>query len=335
MALRVLFLGTPAFAVPSLLRLVDSSHRVVGVVCQPDRPRGRGQHVVPEAVKVAATECGLPVLQPVGRLDEPETLAAIRALEPDLGVVAAYGRLLPQSLLDLPRLGIVNVHASLLPRWRGAAPIHRAVMAGDAVTGVTIMRVVPALDAGPMLAKASTGIGPDETSRDLDARLAVMGADLLRSVVDRLARGPVAGDAQDDAQATYARRLERGDSQIDWARPAVAVHNQIRGLHPWPLAAAVLDGRRLMLLRSAVAAETDTGSRFSGLSENRLPVSVSEPGTIVGVERDALVVATRPGAVRILEVQEAGRAALAVRAYLNGHRVAAGDRFEPVPAAAP
>jgi methionyl-tRNA formyltransferase len=317
--LRILFMGTPAFAVPSLVRLADSTHRVVGVVTQPDRPRGRGQKVSASAVKAAAIERGIEVLQPAGRLGEPEALAAIRALDPDLAVVAAYGRLLPQSMLDLPRLGFVNVHASLLPRWRGAAPIHRAVMAGDTVTGVTIMRVILALDAGPMLARASVDIGPDETSAELDARLAEIGADLLISVVDRLANGAVPDTPQDESQVTYAKRLDRGDSQIDWARPAAAIHNQIRGLQPWPLAAAMLDGRRLMLLRS----ETDTGSRFS------------EPGTIVGVERDALIVATRPGAIRILEVQEAGRAAMPVRAYLNGRRVTTGDRFAPLPAATP
>jgi methionyl-tRNA formyltransferase len=320
MALRVLFLGTPAFAVPSLLQLVDSRHQVVGVVTQPDRPRGRGHRVSPEAVKAEAVARGLPVLQPAGRLDSLDTLASIRALAPDLGVVAAYGRLLPQSMLDVPRLGLINVHASLLPRWRGAAPIHRAVIAGDVVTGVTIMRVVLALDAGPMLAQAVTGIGPNETSHELEARLATIGADLLLSVVDRLASGAVPATPQDEAHVTYAKRLARDESRLDWARPALAVHNQIRGLQPWPLAAALLDNRRVMLLRSTV--------------EHDVPLDAS-PGTVVGVERDALIVATRPGAVRILEVQEAGRAALSVGAYLNGRHVEAGDRFAPLPAAAP
>lgn len=312
-ALRILFMGTPAFAVPSLQRLVESQHNVVGVVTQPDRPRGRGRHVVPQAVKAAATERGLVVLQPT-RLADTETIESLRALEPDLAVVAAYGRLLSQVLLDLPRLGVINVHASLLPRWRGAAPVHRAIVAGDTESGVTIMRVILALDAGPMLARVTTPIDPKDTSVDLEARLATLGADALIGVVDRLAAGPVREDPQDDAAVTYAKRLERADSRIDWVRPALAVHNQIRGLQPWPLATATLNGRRLALLRAAVADERP---------------QAQPPGTVVAVERDAIVVAAGPGAIRLLELREENRAAMSVSAYLNGRRVAIGDRFEP------
>ena len=259
MALRVVFFGTPAFAVPSLARLIASGHEVVAVVTQPDRPRGRGRPVVPEAVKRAALEARLPVLQPE-RLRDPEWLATLASVRPDLGVVAAYGRILPQALLDLPRLGMINVHASLLPRWRGAAPVHRAILAGDERTGVTIMRVVLALDAGPMLARVETPIAPDETSAELESRLSGMGAGLLMETIDRLASGPVAEIAQDETAVTYASRLERRDSAIDWRRPARAVHDQIRGLHPWPLAGAILNGRRVSLLRSEVVDEGRAGS---------------------------------------------------------------------------
>jgi methionyl-tRNA formyltransferase len=319
---RILFLGTPAFAVPSLVILADAGHEIVGVVTQPDRPRGRGQRVVPPAVKQAAAARGLGVLQPA-TLRDPELMSLLRSLAPDLGVVAAYGRLLPQELLDLPRLGLINVHASLLPRWRGAAPIHRAVLAGDTVTGVTIMRVVLALDAGPMLAQVSTAIAADDTSEDLESRLSTLGAHLLDDVVRQLAAGPIGGvreTPQDESLVTYARRLSRQESHIDWARPASRVHRQIHGLQPWPLATAILNDRRVMLLRSAVAHERD------------LP---EDPGTVVVVTPEAITVATRPGAVQILHLQEAGRAAMPVRAYLNGRPVAVGDRLLPVPAPAP
>jgi methionyl-tRNA formyltransferase len=312
MALRVLFFGTPEFAVPSLLALVRARHQVVGVISQPDRPRGRGQHVQFEAVKKAALEHQLAQWQP-DRLKDPALLDALRALEPDLAVVAAYGRLLPQALLDLPRLGFINVHASLLPRWRGAAPVHRAILAGDETTGVTIMRVVLALDAGPMLARRTTSIDPNETSGTLEARLATIGAGLLAEVVDRLSSGAIDDEPQDDRMATYAAKLERSESQTRWDVPARDLHNRIRGLQPWPLAAASLRGRRILLLESNV--EDDEGDR-------------GEPGTILAAGPDGLVVATRAGAVRLLRLQPEGRRAMPARDFLNGTRLAAGERFD-------
>jgi methionyl-tRNA formyltransferase len=315
MPLRLLFFGTPAFAVPTLERLVGSPHEVAGVITQPDRPRGRGQHIQPEAVKRAADDWKLPVLQPE-KLNDPRWLRSIEALAPDLGIVAAYGRILPQALIDLPRLGMINVHASLLPRWRGAAPIHRAVVAGDRTTGVTIMRVVLALDAGPMLAKAETEIQPFETSRDLEVRLATLGANLCGATIDRLEAGPVEETPQDERQMTYAARLTRRDSVIDWARPADVVHNQIRGVQPWPLAGVLMKGRRVMFLQSAVG---DAASLQAA------------PGTVVAVDSDSFSVAAQPGTVRILEIQEAGRAPMTVKAYLNGRRVAEGEVLAPLP----
>ena len=317
MGLRLLFFGTPAFAVPTLERLVASSHEVVSVITQPDRPRGRGQKVQPAVVKRAAEGHGLPTVQPK-RINDSAVVAALESLAPDLGVVAAYGKLLPQRVIDLPRLGLINVHASLLPRWRGAAPVHRAILAGDRQTGVTIMRVVLALDAGPMLARASIEIGPDETSADVETRLSVLGADLARETVDRLASGPVAEEPQDERLVTYAARLTRGDSQVDWARPAASIHNQIRGLQPWPLAGASLNGRRVALLRSVVASETP---------------SSAPPATVVSVETASFTVAAQPGSVRILTIQEAGRAPMSVREYLNGRHVTAGDILAPFPEA--
>jgi methionyl-tRNA formyltransferase len=317
MPLRVLFFGTPAFAVPTLERLVGSPHEVVGVITQPDRPRGRGQQIQPEAVKRAADGWKLPILQPE-TLKDPRWLRSIDALAPDLGVVAAYGRILPQALIDLPRLGMINVHASLLPRWRGAAPIHRAVIAGDQTTGVTIMRVVLALDAGPMLAKAETEIQPFETSRELEGRLATLGANLAGATIDRLAEGPVDETPQDEREMTYAARLTRRDSVIDWARPPEVIHNQIRGVQPWPLAGVMMTGRRVMFLQSAVGD----------------PASLqAAPGTVVAVDSDSFSVAAQPGTVRILEIQEAGRAPMTVKAYLNGRRIAVGEELTPLPEA--
>jgi methionyl-tRNA formyltransferase len=315
MALRVLFFGTPAFAVPSLTALLASSHQVVGVVTQPDRPRGRGQHVTASAVKQAALAAAIPVLQP-DRLKTPDTADAIRLLAPDLAVVAAYGRLLPQALLDLPPMGMINVHASRLPRWRGAAPVHRAVLAGDRTTGVTIMRVVLALDAGPMLASCEIPVGDDETSAELERRLADTGATLLIETVDRLASGPIVETPQDERAVTYAARLERRESQIDWRRPAAAIHNQIRGLQPWPLAAATLNGRRVSLLKSSV--ET-------------LSTHHHDPGVVVAVARDSFVVGGGDGGIRVLALQEAGRAAMTTAQYLNGRPVREGDRLLPLP----
>ena len=312
MARRVVFFGTPAFAVPSLSALIDSSDSVVAVVTQPDRPRGRGQHVRPEAVKIHAQARGVEILQP-DRLRDEAFLSAFRSLDADLAVVAAYGRILPVALLEMPRLGFINVHASLLPRWRGAAPVHRAIIAGDDVTGVTIMRVVPELDAGPMIASASVDIGLDETSAELEARLASLGAGLLVSTLARMSSGPLVETPQDAQLVTYAPRLERRESRIDWARPAAAVHNQIRGLQPWPLAAALLRGRRVLFHRSQIVSDIERAG---------------EPGEITAVEADGLVVATDPGVIRVTELQAEGRQPLPAGAFARGSRLQTGARFE-------
>jgi methionyl-tRNA formyltransferase len=310
--MRVLFFGTPDFAVPSLAALIQG-HEVVAVVTRPDKPRGRGQKVTASPIKAIAEAHGTRVLQPA-RLDDSQWLEAVAGLRADIAVVAAYGRLLPQILLDVPRLGFINVHASLLPRWRGAAPIHRAVLAGDPVTGVTIMRVVLALDAGPMLASASTPIDPAETSEMLESRLAVMGADLLIQTLARMEAGPIAEVAQDESRATYATKLERHESRIDWARPAIEIDRQIRGLQPWPLAAGLIDGRRVAFLRSTVTDASTPGA----------------PGTVLNADAAGLVVACRPGAVRITRVLPEGRRAMSAADFLNGVSVPPGTRIMPI-----
>jgi methionyl-tRNA formyltransferase len=317
--LRVVFFGTPRFAVPTLRALLESRHRVVGVVSQPDRPRGRGQVLQPTPVKAVALEAGLPVLQPT-RLKAEETLAEVRALGADLGVVAAYGRILPDALLALPPRGLVNVHASLLPAWRGAAPIHRAVMAGDSETGVTIMRVVAELDAGAMLARARTPIGPDETSAQLESRLAELGAALLVETLDPLEAGTLVEEPQDASRATYAARLTREESPIDWSKPAGEIHNRVRGLQPWPTTVCVISGRRVAVLASRP--EPDA-----------MAAGALDPGTVIEARAERLVVACgRGSALALLILQPEGRRTMNTREFLSGHRVVPGTRCTAPPA---
>lgn len=311
--MRILYLGTPQFAVPTLAALLRSSHTVVGVVTQPDRARGRGQHVTFAPVKALAVEHALPVLQP-DRLKTPEFLAAISELGADIGVVAAYGKLLPQSVLDAPARGMVNVHASLLPRWRGAAPIHRAIQAGDTVSGVTIMRVVLALDAGPMLSRVEVPISESITSDVLEQQLADAGATLLVQTLDAIERGQIAVTPQDETLVTYAARLDRRDSQIDWTQSAVRIHNQIRAMHPWPLTSVVWRGKRL-IIRASTAADAS---------------STAVPGSIVAVNPDSLAVATGAGTVLITAVQLEGKRPQTAREFINGMHPTTGDQFDPV-----
>lgn len=308
--LRVVFFGTPEFGVPTLNALLASRHPVVGVVTQPDRPHGRGQKTTDAPVKVRAREAGIGVLQPV-TLKDPVFLSALAELGADLGVVAAYGKILPEAVLSTPRLGMINVHASLLPRYRGAAPVHRAIMAGNIETGVTIMRVVKALDAGPMLAAVSRPIGENETSVDVGRDLARLGASLLVTTLDRLSSGPLRETPQDDTAATYAHRLTKEDGVIDWNWSAAAVHNRIRGLHPWPHAYSFLKGTRLILLRSAAS---------DGASDR-------PPGTVVAARGSELHIATGLGTVALLQVQAEGKRPMSPREFLAGHPVAPGDRF--------
>jgi methionyl-tRNA formyltransferase len=318
--LRIVFFGTPDFSVPSLDALLSSSHAVVGVVTRHDRPRGRGQRTKEPPVKERGLAAGLPVLQPE-RLTDSTFLGELAAFRPDLGVVAAYGKILTPGILALPRLGCINVHASLLPRYRGAAPVHRAIIAGEQETGVTIMRMVTALDAGPMLATAKTPIGVEDTSADLERVLARLGASLLMPVIDALALGPVPEVMQDEGAATYAQRITRADGLLDWQQPASAIHNLIRGLHPWPHAFTFHQGRRLILLRSR---PLDDPSSLES-SETLAPASVLD------ASGDRLHIATSHGLLAILELQAEGRRSMTTREFLAGSDVRVGDRFSREP----
>lgn len=313
MALRVAFFGTPGFAVPTLEHLATSAHQLVAVITQPDRARGRGQHVTEGPVKALALALGLPVLQPE-RLARDQFESQFASIGADIGVVAAYGKILPDWLLAAPRLGLVNVHASLLPRYRGASPIHRAVIDGDPETGVTVMRVVKALDAGPMLAATRVPIGPDDTTTMVEAMLAIRGAELLVETLNGIEAGTVHETPQDESLVTYAPKLTKGEGAIDWTWPAERIHNLIRGLWPWPHAYSHLEQARYICHRS----------RRSGQ-----PVGGAEPGTIVAASViDGLHVACGAGtAVELVDVQVEGKRVMSARDAMSTRRLVPGARF--------
>jgi methionyl-tRNA formyltransferase len=305
---RIAFFGTPAFAVPSLEYLLTAGEEVVTAVTQPDRPRGRGHHLQPSPLKTAALAHGIPVLQPE-RVSDSAFALALAACGADLGVVAAYGKILPDPILHTPRHGTINVHASLLPSYRGAAPVHRAIIAGERETGVTMIRLVREMDAGPMLARAVRPIADDETSEVVDRALAQIGAGLLVSTVREIAAGRVTEQPQDHTLATLAPRLTKEDGRIDWTRPAGAIHNLVRGLHPWPHAFSFLNGSRYLILRTRV--ETTPGLEPG-----------SPPGAVIEAEADRLCVACGEGTtLAIHELQPEGRRRLSARAFLAGHPI--------------
>jgi methionyl-tRNA formyltransferase len=311
-SLRIIYFGTPEFAVPGLESLIASPHRVIALVSQPDRPRGRGHKLQVTPTKMVATAAGIPVLQPT-KLKEDGFLSAVAALQPDLGVVAAYGRILPDALLAIPRLGMVNIHGSLLPNYRGAAPVHRAVINGDRQTGISIMRVVKELDAGPVFTMKSVAIGENDTTPEVERVLSRLGADLVLDVVNQLADGVAVETPQDDAAATYAHKIEKQEGAVDWDQPAARLHDLIRGLQPWPLVSGRLNGVRFLVHRSTVAGDT-TGA---------------PGGTVVTGPNGVLAVAGSDGRVlHLLQVQPEGKRVMGARDFLAGHRVVPGVRIE-------
>ena len=313
--MRIVYFGTPAFAVPTLEKLVESRHSVVGLVSQPDRPKGRGQRVQATPTKQVAMTHGIPVLQPE-RIKDPAFLDSIKALRPDLGVVAAYGRIIPDALLNAPRLGMINVHGSVLPKYRGAAPVQRAVIAGETETGVTIMRLVTELDAGPTFAIRRRPIGGDETSTEVEHALALLGADLLAEVVEEIAAGRAVETPQDERQATFAHKLTKAEGRIDWRLPARSLHNLVRGLQPWPLATARLGDERILIHRTRLLVNPASGG-------------ASEPGSIASSDAHGIVVTggdRQP--LQILQLQPEGSRVMSAREYLAGHRIPAGARLE-------
>jgi methionyl-tRNA formyltransferase len=300
--MRCVFLGTPAFAVPTLEALVAAGHEVVCVVTQPDRPRGRGQQLTASPVKEAALRHTLPVYQPE-RVRRPEAVAALAALAPDVMIVVGYGQIIPQAVIDIPPHGIINVHASLLPKYRGAGPVQWAIANGETRTGVTTMRIDAGLDTGDMLLKAETDIGPEENAVELGARLAAMGAALLVETLARIAS--IAPEKQDPAQATYAPLLKKEDGLIDWREPARAIHNRVRGFQPWPGGYTRFRGQQLHIWKSRVRG--------------------GEPGQPGQLLVHPLRAVSAEGALELIEVQLEGRKRIAAEAFANGQRIGAGD----------
>lgn len=306
-ALKIVFMGTPDFAVPSLDALVENGYRPAAVVTVPDRPRGRGQEVQSSAVKIAAERHGLRILQPE-QLDSPDFIGELAGIEPDIIVVVAF-RILPPEVYSLARLGAFNLHASLLPRFRGAAPINRAIMAGEIETGVTTFYLEPSVDTGAIILKHRTSIGADETAGELHDRLAEIGARAVVETVEHIEAGTAEARPQEDERATRAPKIFREDARIAWDRPAEEVHNQIRGLSPYPAAWTHHDQTLLKVLRTEQA-------RGSG-----------EPGEILEADEDGLIVACEEGAVKILEVQREGRDRMPFDRFLRGYDLRPGDRL--------
>jgi methionyl-tRNA formyltransferase len=301
---RVIFMGTPQFAVPALGTLVAAGHEVLVVYTQPDRPKGRGRHVSVSPVKAAALKLGLPVRQPE-RVRRPEIVQELADLKPDAMVVVGYGQIIPQSIIDIPPTGIINVHASLLPKYRGAAPVQWAIANGEVVTGVTTMKIDAGLDTGDMLLKAETPIGPEENALELGERLSEMGAGLLSETLPALAAGDVTPVPQDNARATYAPILKKEDGRIDWSRPAVEIFNRCRGFLPWPGTYTTFRGQLLHIWRSKPVNDIDLGV----------------PGSLHALGRSLLVACGGGTALELEDLQLEGRKRITAEAFRNGQRL--------------
>lgn len=315
--MRIVFMGTPASAAATLETLLGGPNEVVGVVTQPDRPAGRGQATMPSPVRRTASAAGIPVLTP-RKMKDPGLLEHLRGWRPDLVAVVAYGRILPGAILDLPPLGCVNVHYSLLPRYRGAAPMQWAILEGEAVTGVTTIRLVAEMDAGPILLSEEVAMEPDETAASLEARLVPVGARLLMATLDGVGRGSFKPRPQDPAGVTFAPVLRKEDGMIDWVRPAPEIERRIRAFTPWPSAFTHWEGRRVKV-HGASPAAADAAHRAEA------------PGTVVRADTDGVSVATGDGVLLLTELQMEGRKRMPADAFLRGAGLRVGMRFEPPP----
>ncbi len=304
---RIIFMGTPDFAVPALHKLLNGPDKIVAVVTQPDRPKGRGKKLTPPPVKVAATEANIPVLQPT-KIRTEEFVDTLKSYQPDLIIVAAYGRMLPDSILDLPRLGCINIHGSLLPRHRGAAPIQWAVIKGDSQAGITIMQMDVGMDTGNILLPAAIPVAEDETAGSLFHKLAELGGTSLLQALDLLRQGKLISSRQDHSLATEAPPLTKEDGRLDWNRPAAELHCLIRGLDPWPGAYSFVDGQRFRFFTPEIIHK-----------ECR-----QDAGTLILADHQGLLIATAQDCLLIKEIQPEGKKRMTVEAYLCGHPLAPG-----------
>ena len=309
--MRLVFMGTPSFAVPTLAALHEAGHEVALVVTQPDKPKGRGMKLAPPPVKEKALELGLVVFQPE-RVKAPEAVEALANIAPDAIVVAAFGQILPKTVLDIPKSGCYNVHASLLPKYRGAAPINWAIINGEESTGVTIMKMDVGMDTGEMLLKEEEPILPDDTAGTLTERLAAMGARLMVKALKELEAGVLHGTPQDSGKATYASMLKKEMGRIDWTRPAVEIERLVRGLNPWPGAYTVVKGETLKIWKAAVKGEDE---------------SPATSGEVIDAGKDGILVACGPGALLIQELQPAGGRRMKASEYLAGHPIRPSERL--------
>ncbi len=311
--MKILFMGTPDFALFSLKALVEKSgHEIIGVFTQPDQPKGRGYVLTPPPVKVYAAEHKIPVYQPT-TLRSDESFELLQSLAPDVIVVAAYGKILPARVLEFPRYGCLNIHGSLLPKYRGAAPMQRAIMDGERVTGITIMQMDAGLDTGDMLLKETVEILPDDNFEDIHDKLGACGSELLLSALDKLENGKLTAQAQDESLATYAKKIEKSDCLLDFSLSAETLHNLIRGLSPIPLAFThTPDGKLLKILSAKV----------SDSAHNALP------GTVLSLNGGMITVACGEGAISFLSVLPEGKGRMTAAAYINGRRISLGDRLQ-------
>ena len=302
--MNITFMGTPSFAVPTLERIVQAGHKVLAVYTQPDRPKGRGGQLSPSPVKQTALRLGLPVHQPE-RVRRPEVVEQLKQMNPDIMVVVGYGQIIPQSIIDIPRLGIINVHASLLPKYRGAAPIQWAIANGETRTGITTMRIDAGLDTGDMLLKWETEIGAEENAEELGARMAPAGADLLVETLTGLEAGKIQPQPQDNSQATLAPILKKEDGIIDWNWPAKKIVDRARGFLPWPGAYSFFRGQLFHLWKARVADKSAFGA----------------PGRVLADKKRLLIICGQATALEALEVQIEGRKRMSAEAFLNGQRL--------------
>lgn len=310
---KIAFMGTPEFSVGVLTMLYEEGYDILAVVTQPDRPVGRKRVLTPPPVKVEAMRLGLPVIQPE-KLKGSEELQEILALDPDLIVTAAFGQILPTELLDAPRLGCINVHASLLPKYRGGAPIHQAIMDGEKETGVTIMYMAEKLDAGNIISQIVTPIDETDDTGTMFTKLSIDGTALLKETLPSIIEGTNESIVQDEAQVTFARNISREQERIDWTKSAVSIYNQVRGLHPWPVAYTKFAGDQVKVWWAQV--------------EDQL--SDAAPGEIIGLEKDRIIVQTGEGALAITDLQPAGKKRMTAIVFLNGigAKWQVGDKFE-------